>query len=73
MKTTATLIVNGKSYELPIIEATDGNDAINISGLRRETGFITYDPGFRNTGGCMSAISYTWTVKMESFVIGVFR
>ena len=58
MKTTAILIVDGKSYELPIIEATDGNDAIDISGLRRETGFITYDPGFRNTGGCVSAISY---------------
>jgi citrate synthase len=55
---TATLIVNGKSYKLPIIAATDGNDAIDISRLRKETGLITYDPGFRNSGSCISSISY---------------
>ncbi len=58
MGKTAKLILDGKSYELPIIKATDGNDAIDISGLRRETGLITYDPGFRNTGSCISSISY---------------
>lgn len=58
MGKTATLIVDGKSYKLPVIEATDGNDAIDISRLRKQTGLITYDPGFRNTGSCMSGISY---------------
>jgi citrate synthase len=58
MEKTATLIVDGKSYELPIMVGTDGNRAIDISRLHKETGLITYDPGFGNTGSCMSSISY---------------
>lgn len=58
MEKTATLIVDGKSYDLPIMVGTDGNRAIDISRLRKETGLITYDPGFGNTGSCVSSISY---------------
>jgi citrate synthase len=58
MEKTATLIVDGKSYDLPVVVGTDGNRAIDISRLRKETGLITYDPGFGNTGSCLSSISY---------------
>lgn len=57
-KKTATLNYDGKSYELPIIIGTEGETAIDISKLRNESGLITYDPGFGNTGACKSAITY---------------
>jgi citrate synthase len=58
MKETAKFIVDGKTYELPIVEGTEGERAIDISSLRRDTGFITLDPGFGNTGSCISNITY---------------
>ncbi|RLB17097.1 MAG: citrate (Si)-synthase [Deltaproteobacteria bacterium] len=58
MGKTATLIIDGKSYELPVIEGSEGEKAIDISALRRETGLITYDPGFANTGVCKSTITF---------------
>ncbi|MDD4099340.1 MAG: citrate (Si)-synthase, partial [Lentisphaeria bacterium] len=41
--------VNGKTYELPVYEGTEGEQAIDIRNLRSQTGLITYDPGFANT------------------------
>ncbi len=55
---TATLILDGKEYELPIIEGSEGEIGINIRNLRKETGAITYDPGFGSTGSCKSAITF---------------
>jgi len=55
---TATLIVDGKTYELPIIVGTEGEKALDISKLRRETGLVTLDPGFVNTANCKSAITF---------------
>ncbi len=55
---TATLNINGKQIELPIIEGTEAEKAIDISKLRGETGFITLDQGFMNTGSCKSAIAF---------------
>ena len=52
------LIYDGKEYELPLIVGYDGNKAIDISKLRAETGLITYDQGYGNTGSCKSAITY---------------
>jgi len=54
----ATLTLEGKTVELPIIEGTQGEKAIDISRLREETGYITIDPGFVNTGSCLSAITF---------------
>jgi len=54
----AELIINGKSFELPLITGTEGETAIDISALRQETGFITFDPGYANTGSCMSSITF---------------
>ena len=54
----ATLIVDGKQIELPILEGTEGERAIDISRLREETGLITFDPSMANTGVCRSEITF---------------
>lgn len=53
-----TLTYNGQEIKLPVIIGTEGEKAIDISSLRRDTGFITLDPGYANTGSCLSAITY---------------
>ena len=58
MSKTATLTVDGKTYELPIIEGTENELAIDISKLRGSTGLITMDPGFKNTGSTRSGITF---------------
>jgi citrate synthase len=55
---TATLRVGERELELPIAHGTDGDDAIDITTLRAESGLITIDPGFGNTGACSSAITF---------------
>ena len=52
------LIYGEKEYQLPLIEGSEGEKAIDISKLRQETGLITLDPGFANTGSCTSSITY---------------
>ncbi len=54
----AELKIKGKIYELPVIEGTMGERAIDISNLRRDSGFITLDSGYQNTGSCRSAITF---------------
>ncbi|HVE12744.1 MAG TPA: citrate synthase, partial [Elusimicrobiota bacterium] len=54
----AVLQVDGKSYELPIVEGTEGERAIDVSSLRAASGLITLDNGFMNTGSCTSAITF---------------
>jgi citrate synthase len=54
----ANLDLEGKKLELPIIEGTENEKAIDISDLRKETGMITIDSGFVNTGSCKSAITF---------------
>lgn len=58
MSNTAEIKVDGKSYELPLIEGTEQEKAIDISKLRGESGVITIDPGFKNTGSTKSAITF---------------
>ena len=58
MGQTAKLIVDGKTYELPIVDGTEGEKGIDIAKLRQETGLITLDPGYANTGSCMSRITF---------------
>ena len=48
----------GKTFKLPLIVGTEGEQAIDITRLRAETGLITLDPGFANTGSCKSNITY---------------
>ncbi len=54
----ATLILDGKEYKMPVICGSEGEKAIDIRTLRQETGYITIDPGFANTGSCTSAITF---------------
>lgn len=59
MSQKATLEVNGKKIEFPIIEGTEQELAIDIKSLRAATGGITtIDPGYKNTGSCESAITF---------------
>jgi citrate synthase len=58
MEQTAKLVIGGQTFELPIIEGTEGERAIDISRLRQETGLIALDPGYANTGSCQSSITF---------------
>jgi len=58
MAETAKLLIDGKTYELPIVEGSEGERAIDISNLRKQSGVITLDPGYANTGSCESAITF---------------
>lgn len=58
MGQTAKLIIDGKTYELSIIMGSEGERAVDISKLRQQTGRITLDPGYANTGSCMSSITF---------------
>jgi citrate synthase len=58
MDDTARLEIDGKTYELPVILGTEGERAIDISKLRDETGLITLDPAYKNTGSCSSTITF---------------
>jgi citrate synthase len=48
----------GKTYEFPIVVGSEGEKGIDISNLRQKTGLITLDPGYANTGSCMSTITF---------------
>jgi len=58
MSHTARLELDGTSYDLPVVEGSEHELGIDISKLRSETGFITLDDGYGNTGSCKSAITY---------------
>ena len=49
---------DGKDVSLPIIEGTRHEKAVDIAKLRDETGLITYDNGYGNTGSCLSKITF---------------
>ena len=54
----ASLRIGDRELELPIVDGTDGDSAIDITTLRGDTGLITLDPGYGNTGACSSEITY---------------
>jgi len=58
MAHNATLNIDGKELSLPIITGSEGEKAIDIGKLRGDTGCITYDDGFGNTGSCLSKITF---------------
>ncbi len=58
MSDSAKLILGEMEIELPVIEGTEKEKAIDISKLRAQTGFITYDNGLGNTGACLSNITF---------------
>jgi citrate synthase len=58
MSDAAELRIGDKKVSLPIVVGSEGEHAIDIGKLRAETGFITLDAGYANTGSCRSAITY---------------
>ena len=58
MGKSAKIEFDGKSYTFPVITGSENEEAIDINQLRSETGLITYDPGYKNTGHCISEITY---------------
>jgi citrate synthase len=58
MSTTASLVLEGKSYELPVVEGTENEKAVDIQKLREQTDFITLDSGYKNSGATTSKITF---------------
>lgn len=58
MSKTAELKLDGNTYTLPIVEGTEKEHGIDISNLRNQTGCITLDDGYGNTGSCCSKITF---------------
>ena len=59
MSEKATLKIDGKEYDFPLITGTENETAIDVKSLRAATGgVITIDPGYKNTGSCKSEITF---------------
>ena len=58
MSKKAELHYDGKIYDIPIVTGTENESAIDISNLRSDSGLITLDRGFKNTGSCESSITF---------------
>ncbi|PKN20721.1 MAG: citrate (Si)-synthase [Deltaproteobacteria bacterium HGW-Deltaproteobacteria-6] len=54
----AKLTYQGVTHEMEVVEGTEGEKGVDISRLRQETGLITLDLGYQNTGSCMSSITF---------------
>src|SRR5690606_740447 len=50
--------LDGKTLELPILEGSEGEKAVDIRKLREQSGYITLDSGYGNTGACLSSITF---------------
>lgn len=58
MSEKVKLTYNDKEYEFPLLEGTEQEKGIDIKTLRAQTGLITFDPGYKNTGSCQSEITF---------------
>jgi citrate synthase len=58
MSHTSRIELDGRQFDLPVVEGTEHELAIDISKLRDQTGYITLDDGYGNTGSCTSAVTY---------------
>lgn len=58
MSKVATIEIEGKKYDLPLVVGTENEIALDITKLRGQSGAITLDPGYKNTGSCESAITF---------------
>ena len=52
------LIYDNNTYEFPLVEGTEKEVGIDIKSLRAQTGLVTIDPGFKNSGSCQSEITF---------------
>ena len=58
MAESASVSLDDKDYQLPVITGSEGEKAIDTRKLRKDSGYICYDQGYGNTGSCMSEITY---------------
>jgi len=58
MSDKATLTIDGKSYDLPIMKGTTGPDVVDVRKFYAESDRFTFDPGFTSTASCESKITY---------------
>jgi len=58
MDKTVQLTFNDKTYEFPLVKGTENELGIDIKSLRAQTGLVTLDPGFKNSGSCQSEITF---------------
>ena len=58
MADTVKLVYKGQEFEYPLVEGTMGDIGIDIKSLRSDTGLVTLDPGYKNTGSCESEITF---------------
>ena len=52
------ILPDGRSFDFPVLTGSENEKGIDISSLRKQTGYITLDPGFVNTGSCESSITF---------------
>ncbi len=58
MSESVQLIYNNETFEFPLVEGTENEKGIDIKTLRAQTGLVTLDPGFKNSGSCKSEVTY---------------
>ncbi|MEY4525513.1 MAG: Citrate (Si)-synthase [Bacteroidota bacterium] len=58
MSQNAVINLDGQTFELPTFVGTENEKAIDIAKLRDLSGYVTYDPGYKNTGATKSAITF---------------
>lgn len=58
MATNASLRIEDKEFNLPVMTGSEGEKALDVRRLRVESGYICYDQGYGNTGSCESNITY---------------
>ena len=58
MDKTVKLTYNDKTYDFPLVKGTENELGLDIKSLRAQTGLVTLDPGFKNSGSCQSEITF---------------
>jgi|TARA_A200000159_G_scaffold123947_1_gene118713 citrate synthase len=58
MSDSVKLTYQDKTFEFPLVEGSENEKGIDIKSLRAQTGLITYDPGYKNTGSCKSGVTF---------------
>lgn len=58
MSDTATLTFGDSNYPINILTGTEGEKALDIRQMRKDSGLITYDDGYGNTGSCESTVTF---------------
>ena len=58
MSDSVKLTYQDKTFDFPLVEGSENEIGIDIKSLRAQTGLITYDPGYKNTGSCKSGVTF---------------